>query len=258
MRRFQLDYGNHRRSKLYGQTLRARRAIVEALPRGACRWRVADQERWNSARTRRAAARAVLHDARGRERTTEYRIRSTADADALGVWLLVGAPAVPTGIPTAALGTRATKLTLRYTQEIQLVFPDWKTLGLYVPRPLKDQIPAGWSTGDRWPMFEGKPAYASEHAWAAANNTGMRDDRNPGQWETDPARLSPFLAEVAEYQKANFARLRIVEFIWNGHAYRRNADAGFTVRVYTGSDQHTTHVHTQFADHEGHVPPWLR
>lgn len=40
---------------------------------------------------------------------------------------------------------------LRFHEELSFVFPEHETLGSYVPRPIKDQIPPGWETGDPGP-----------------------------------------------------------------------------------------------------------
>lgn len=204
---------------------------------------------WQTSETYRSAARAIVADAAKRKGRTDYDIAKKAHFR-----LLVGLPTFPP-VPDQAAKTAATRATLAFHEEMQLVFPDWKGLGLYVARPLKDDMPSGWQIGDPWPAN----AYASEHAWAAADDTGMKDNADPGRYETDPARLYVFLHTVTEYILANYRRLAVNEHIFDGRAYRAapSTHRGYLGVTYSGSDLHKTHTHTQFADHDGAKPPWL-
>lgn len=252
-RRYQASADGAAWSVLYVAGWQARRKLRRILRESPdvaepVRWRIRG-ESWQSSDTYRTAARAIVADAAERKARTDYDIAKGAHFR-----LLVGLPVVPP-VPDQAAKTPATRATLAFHEEMQLVFPDWKTLGLYVARPLKDDMPPGWSIGDPWPPG----AYASEHAWAAADDTGMKDNADPGRYETDPARLYMFLHNVTEYVLANFTRLEVNEHIFDGRSYRTapSTHRGYLSVAYTGSDTHKTHTHTQFADHDGAKPPWV-
>lgn len=239
LRRFQTAHeGTAKTSQLYKAPWMAQLALRSELrhyrDRNPIKWK-RDGTGWQEARGPFRAARQILRDASKQKAATVYKT-------SVGVlfYLRVAAVETPTNIPAAALKTKATKLTLRFHTEMQLVFVNWKDLGLYVPRTLKDPGSTYWS----------------EHAWAAANDTAMKDEKNPGAYETDPARLFPFLQTVTDYVLANFTRLGVNEHIFNKTAHKATP-SGSTAVPYTGSDPHQTHTHTQFADHGGHKPPWL-
>jgi hypothetical protein len=236
MRRYQVGYTEDKFSKLYGRaSFGLRRTLCKALPQQALKWRITGDP-WNETKNRRVAARQMVRDAKDRKGRTDYQVQGAATT----FHLRVGTPVMPTNIPAAALKTAATKRILAFHEEMQLVFPDWKTIGLYVPRTLKTPGSTYWS----------------EHAWADADDTGMKDDKNPGAWETDITRLKPFLDQVNAYILANFTRLELQRSIYNRTSYVRKL-AGYLPGDYTGSDAHTTHIHTQTADHDGKKPPWV-
>jgi hypothetical protein len=224
-------------SKLYPGGWGARRALGKAIRKSVgvgkpVKWWREDGAKVQ-ARNPRGAAKAIVIDAKTRQMTNTYHTSASVPFRVL----IGNPPNLAIGIPSAALPTQATKLTLAAAQEVALVFPDYKSLGLYVPKTLTDDH-----------------SYYSEHAWAAAFDVGM--DNGHGAYETNPVKLTPFLASVSAYLGANFARLRINEYIYDRVA-REASGPSFVERPYTGSDPHQTHIHAQFADHGGVKPPWL-
>ena len=70
---------------------------------------------------------------------------------------------IPIPAQAREVNGKAIDATRRHNGEVSLVFPKYKMLGCCAPRPLKDQMPDGLAFGDRWPMFQGRLASASEH-----------------------------------------------------------------------------------------------
>lgn len=220
--------------------------------RGDVRW--TDGDHIHSAGGPRRAAVQMVQAAKHREHAARFRtVADDPRHESVHLYRLIGEVADLTGpIPNAARRTTATKRTLAYHLEISLVYPTYKTLGLYVPRPLKADEPPGWDTGDPWPAG----SYASEHAWAAADDAGK--EAPGGGYDSGPD-LFALLSQITRYVRANWDRLKVDEHIFNGRKYEALAHPGTPYREgpYTGSDHHDTHTHTQFADHGGRKPPWL-
>lgn len=186
------------------------------------------------------------------------RIRSIPESSgqaSVHLWVLVGqVPDISTQVPHRArkVNGLAIDAMLAFHEELSFVFPDYKTLGGYVPRPIKDEIPPGWQTGDPWPRFDDKPAFASEHAWGDADDAGRSDGH--GGFDQGPA-LKPLLGRITDYTLANRQRLKLFHHIFDGHQFRKQDN--FEMKPYTGSDPHDTHTHSAFDEHDGLKPPWL-
>lgn len=231
------------------------RAIAGVHGSGAVQFKVGNAAR-EAAASPRLAARAMAEAAASIE--TRTMIRTVPEGDGISVQLLVLVGEVQdiarTPIPAKARSVNGTAIraTMLFNEELSLVFPQYKTLGGYVPRPLKDQMPEGWAFGDPWPMFQGKPASASEHAWANSLDVGKA---GPGGGFDQGSTLKPLLQSVTNYTLANRERLGIVDHIFDGSRFHERD--GFRKTEYTGSDKHTTHTHTALGEHSGDKPPWL-
>lgn len=257
--RYQLGHG-WSRSALMRPGAGLRDALWHSIQRDVgehveIRWRVEGREDWRSSANALKAAGDILALARSRGAVV-LEVAESGGGVGPAKWLRLHkytAEPTPAGsIPAIALASAGTRRTIRFSDEISLAIPDERTLGLYNPRPLKSDIPSGWSTGDRWPAG----AYASEHAWAAARNAGVDTPDHAG-YSSDPARLAKVLGDVTRYVLANYRRLGAVDHIFNGRRYRRSSSGLYAPSSYTGEDHHTTHTHTAFADHGGRKPPWL-
>jgi len=255
--RFQIGHG-FTRTPLLRPGAKLREALVGALRRdvGAgvqIEWRVDGADRWRVSPNAVAAAEEMIAFARERERPLVLEVAgSLVDATRLKIHKYVAEPTPVPALPKLALVTAGTRATIRFNNEISLAIPEERTLGLYNPRPLKDDIPPGWEPGDKWPAG----AYASEHAWAAARDAGGDNEAGTGYEPAGP-RLAWILGEVHRYTLANYERLGVVDHIYNGRRYRRTPGGAYVSSAYTGSDRHTTHTHTAFADHGGDKPTWL-
>jgi hypothetical protein len=231
------------------------RVIEEVLGTGEVRYQVGNAagQRASSAKT---AAQAMAEAAAGIHTSTRIRTLRTGGAPSVRLWVLAGEIQDIFRIPIPAqareVNGKAIDATRRYNEELSLVFPTYKTLGGYAPRPLKDQMPDGWAFGDRWPMFQGRLASASEHAWGNGVDVGKAGAG--GAFDQGPA-LKPLLRSVTDYTIANRERLTLVDHIFDG--FRFHQRDGFRKTPYTGSDKHSTHTHTAFGEHNGNKPPWL-
>jgi hypothetical protein len=232
------------------------REIRRAIGPGAMRWQAGNDPILTASNVEEGAA-AMLE--RAGDAIETLRIRTVPDQDpgepSVHLWILIGdLQNISSAIPDEAREKNgpAIELMLEFHEELSFVLPDYKTLGGYVPRPIKDQIPPGWETGDPWPMFEGGPAFASEHAWGDADDSARSNGH--GGFDQGPA-LKPLLGRITEYTLANRARLKLVHHIFDGHQFRKSDD--FEKTVYTGSDPHDTHTHSAFGEHDGRKPPWL-
>lgn len=258
MERFQYGHG-FKRSRLYSSpaTFRAvlwkriRQEVGSGVP---VDWRRVGAEKWRTSANAYAAARQIVKAARELKPAAVFEVRHTAtdEQKRLRIHKHVADPPAITNIPKVALLTRPTRRTLRYHAEIEVAIIGVRNLGIYVPRPLRDDTPPGWTVGDPWP----DDAYASEHAWAAAKDCGVDNATGTG-YATEPARIAPVLEKVTNYTLANFARLRVVDHIHDHVRWRRRPNGTPMLERYGGSDPHETHTHTAFADHGGAKPPWL-
>lgn len=245
--RFQIGRG-WVRSGLMGGGAKLHEALWKAIRNelGAhveVKWRVAGSDRIRSSRDPLNAANDLVAFARERDRAVVLEVLGSGGGRGPAKWIrLHKFTAEPTSvtIPAIALATTATRRTVRFNDEISLAIPGERTLGLYVPRPLRDD-----------------PDYWSEHAYAAARDAGA-DNAARTSWSSDPIVLSSVLGDVTRYTLANYRRLAVRDHIFNGRRWRR-ADTGDAPAstAYTGADRHNTHTHTAFADHDGRKPPWL-
>ena len=260
MERYQIGRSDtDRRSRLFRPT----RNLVQALSQeitevhgsGEVRYKVGSAAR-KSAASAKAAAQEMVEAASRIHKTTKIRTVPVGDGPSVHLWVLVGEiqNIARIAIPPDArkVNGRAIAATQRFNEELSLVFPAYKTLGGYAPRPLKDQMPDGWNFGDRWPMFQGRPASASEHAWGNGVDVGKAGPG--GGFDQGPA-LKPLLQSVTDYILVNRERLGVVDHIFDG--FRFHQRDGFRKTPYTGKDKHTTHTHTAFGEHNGTKPPWL-
>lgn len=232
------------------------RAIRRAIGPGEMRWQAGSDPIQTAPNVEEGAA-AML--AFAGEATETLRIRSVPDEDSdqpsVHLWVLIGEiQSISGAIPEDARDENGQAIDgmLGFHEELSFVFPDYKTLGGYVPRPIKDQIPDGWETGDPWPDFGGGPAFASEHAWGDADDAGKSNGH--GGFDQGPS-LKPLLNRITDYTLANRERLKLVHHIFDRHQFRKRDD--FERVVYTGSDPHDTHTHSAFGEHDGDKPPWL-
>ncbi len=231
-------------------------SIVKASGHGSMTWQADGEPRVDASNVEDGVT-GMLKFAGDASETV--RIRSIPEQGSVQasvhLWVLVGnAPDISTQIPDEARKANggAIDAMLAFHGELALVFPEYKTLGGYVPRPIKDQIPPGWVVGDPWPMFEGKLAFASEHAWGDAVDAGKSD--GAGGFDQGPS-LRPLLVRITDYTLANRARIKLVDHIFDRHSFHvRN---GFQETDFTGSDPHDTHTHSAFGEHDGEKPPWL-
>lgn len=249
--RYQVGHGLERTGLLRvgGARRRLRRAIRREVKARPIVWRELGPkpEDRREAPNPRKAARAIVayaEDRRGRLEVgvvggpTLFRLEGDVPAVAL--------PPLPWRL---APGVRR---TVRYHTEAMLVIPELRPLGLYVPRPLRDDTPDGWQVGDPWP----RGAYASEHAHATADDFGV--DRPDGRgYSSDPDRLAAFLGSLTRYVLANFRRLKVRDHIYDHNRWRPSSSGEPMRSAYTGSDDHETHTHTAFDDNGGRKPPWL-
>lgn len=254
MKRYQI--GNSKdavRSKLYGRragvAITLARTIRAANGRGQTRWQVGDGKVQTSNTVVGAVAGMLVAAGKATERARIRTLPRKTTQASVHLWALFGEPQTLPPAPAAAYKAngRAIRRTIAYHEELTLVFPEYKTLGAYVPRPIKAEIPSGWSTGMPWP----KGAYASEHAWAGANDAGKSNDH--GGYDQGPM-LAPLLASITEHTLANRDRLGVVDHIYLRHRWHA---PDFAEVAYTGSDPHDTHTHTAFGEHHGEQPPWL-
>ncbi len=256
MKRYQIGAdGTLERSKLYAQADKVTDDLVSAIRRANGRGETSWREDDGSVQmfpTVALAVRSMLAAAGRGTRARQFRTVATKNDPAVYLHVLSGSPAnLGASIPPAALGANgpAIRRTLAFHEELSLVFEDYKSLGLYAPRPIRAETPQGWDQGDPWPAG----AYASEHAWACADDAGKGKGKPSGGYDTGPT-LKPSLAKITTYVLANRQRLGMVDHIfdrhrWQAPTYRREA--------YTGSDPHDTHTHSAFGDHDGRKPPWL-
>lgn len=192
-------------------------------------WKKAGTQRWRESKGAYYASGAILAAAAAHVNDVSFRTREGAKLRTL----TTETPPVPS-VPALARATTGYRRAARFWTEMHLVFPEIKSLGLYVPRTLKDGS-----------------GYYSEHAWAAAQDWGMSNGK--GGYITDISKLKPFLAMVNRYIVANFDRIGVDKTIFDGRQWYGE----HKVLPYTGSDSHDTHTHTQFANHGGKKPPWL-
>lgn len=185
-------------------------------------------------RGRLRSALAMVADAKARNRTTRYKVKGS---DLPVFRLLVGGEWSPY-VPPPAGATTATKQTIAYGQEMTLVFPEWKSLGLYVNKTSTSGGKTVWY----------------EHPWASAQDAGVLDADGEG-FETHEPERTFFLEQFHRYTMSNASRLGVVDHIYNGRRWRSRT--GYKPEAYSGSDDHSTHTHTAFADHGGVKPPWV-
>lgn len=230
---FQVGRGLHW-SRLYKSKVRAHRALAREISKdakGSVKWRRAGQKvaSPNEANGANLAATAIIQDAIKRGKDTTYKTSAGAKFRVF----YANPPAVPS-VPALAKVTPSFRKTAKFWTEMHVVYHDQiKSLGLYVPRTLKDGS-----------------GYYSEHAWASALDWGMSNGR--GGYEQGP-KLYPFLKGVNTYITRNFVRLGVDKTIFDGKQWY----GPDKVLPYTGSDKHDTHTHTQFANHAGRKPPWV-
>ena len=255
--RFQFGHGSER-SRLFTTTANVRRAFTTSIGEELgtdvpVEWRKVGAQGWRSSANAEAAAAAIVDRAKAQKTAVEIEVRKTGkEGPKLVLHKYVDEPRDPGAIPEVALASEGTKRCLRFHEEISLVVPEERSLGLYNPRPIKDDIPPGWSTGDPWP----NGVYASEHAHAAARDCGV-DNAAGTDYEThDQARLDLYLDKITQYVLANFTRLGVVEHIYESQKWVPS-DAGPVAQPYGGSDKHETHTHTAFSNHGGAKPDWL-
>jgi hypothetical protein len=232
------------------------REIRRAIGPGGMR-RLGGQRTDRDGRQRREGVAAMLE--RAGDAIETLRIRTVPDQDpgepSVHLWVLIGdLQSISSAIPDDAREKNgpAIELMLEFHEELSFVFPDYKTLGGYVPRPIKDQIPPGWENRRPVAPVRRGPAFASEHAWGDADDAA-RSNGHAG-FDQGPS-LKPLLGRITEYTLANRGRLKLVHHIIDGHQFRRSDD--FEKTVYTGSDPHDTHTHSAFGEHDGRKPPWL-
>lgn len=256
MEQFQVGHG-WERSRLYSSAvnirLTLRRRIAKEAPRGTVEWRRQGTEKWRSSANPLAAALAIVKAARELKGHSIFEVRGTGkDGPRLALHRYTAEPPSPGTLPKAAMLLAATRRTVRFHEEIHLAVPGARPLGLYVPRPLRDDTPPTWRTGMPWP----RNAYASEHAWAAADDCGVDNAAGDG-YAVEPLRIGPVLEDVTSYTLTNYTRLGVVDHIHNRVRWRRRPDGTPMLERYGGSDPHDTHTHTAFGDHGGSKPPWL-
>jgi hypothetical protein len=241
--RFQIGHG-FARTPLLRPGAKLRTALERALRRDVgvgeeIHWRIAGADKWRVSRSAEHGAAEMIAFARDRDRALVLVVADTG-ANRLALHKYVADPPSPGAIPAIALATAATRRTIRFHNEIALAVPQERPLGLYVPRPLK--IPGS--------------EYWSEHAYAAARDCGGDNAAGNGYEPAGP-RLTAILDDVHAYVLANYRRLEVVDHIYSGRRWRRNADGSPRVETYTGTDRHTTHTHTAFGDHDGIRPTWI-
>ena len=246
--RYQVGRG-WKRSGLMGAGARLEEALWTAIRNAVgahneTRWRVAGADKVTIAPDPLRAARGMIEFARDRDRALVLEVLGSGGGAGEKQWIRLhkytAEPTSEGAIPLVARATVETRRTITFNDEISLAVPRERTLGLYVPRPLK---------------FD--PSYWSEHAYAAARDAGADNGKGDG-FSSDPAVLALVLGDVTRYTLANYRRLGVRDHIYNGRRWRRN-DVGPAPasEPYTGSDRHNTHTHTAFADHDGRRPSWL-
>jgi hypothetical protein len=250
--RYQIAHG-WTRSRLYTSESRVVEILAAAIRADVgrhttVRWRREGVEDWTTSPNATRAAHDIVDDLGPRTRAQVVQVRGGPT-----LWKYVAEPPAPGYVPAAALETAATRRTLRFHTELHLAVPLARPLGLYVARPLRSDIPAGWEVGDPWPAG----AYASEHPWAAADDAGGDNTAGTG-YAAAGERLTKILTDVTAFTLANYERLGVRDHIFDGRRWRRS-DTGPAPKpvAYHGDDPHDTHTHTAFADHGGRKPPWL-
>ena len=135
------------------------RSIRRAVGPGAMRWQAGDDPILTASNVEEGAA-AMLE--RAVDAIETMRIRTVPDPDSgqpsVHLWVLVGDPQNISGvIPDDAREKNgpAIDLMLEFHEEVSFVFPDYKTLGGYVPRPIKDQILRAGKPATRGPCSKG-------------------------------------------------------------------------------------------------------
>jgi hypothetical protein len=255
--RFQFGHG-WERSRLFTNPANVRQALATAIGEELgvdvpVEWRRVGARRWRSSATADAAATAIVDRSQEQKTAIEIEVRKTGmEGPKLVLRKYVDEPRDPGAIPEVAQASEGTKRCLRYHEEISLAVPEERFLGLYVPRPIKDDIPQGWETGDPWPQG----AFASEHAHAAARDCGVDNAAGTDFEKNDQARLDLYLDKITQYVLANYQRLGVVEHIYESKKWVPSG-AGPVAQPYNGSDRHETHTHTAFSNHDGAKPAWL-
>lgn len=220
-RRFQVGYAAQRRSFPLGPyyaRLKLYRAIRANWDRSKpLRWRRFHQESHEARGPWRCAV-AVVKAAKKRNVTTTYSINV-----GLHFYTLVAdVPAFPYTPPEVK-----TDALERLWQELWLVFPKVRNMGVYNPRYVKGTT--CWS----------------EHAWAGAWDFGWSYDLGEDAGKT-------YVGIAASYLHVNAERFGLRQVVWQDKQFY-----GSGPWVPYGGVPHVAHIHAATTDHDCEKPPWI-